>query len=115
MLKSVIILIVISMVSFVQMSHATELWTGQKNIKAIQVVSNGGFLIFFNSEVNSACTAAGTDSVYIYPGQVWSVTTEGVQALLAIALSAYHSGDKVTVSYDDGSPNCWSRQIYISK
>ena len=89
-------------------------WTGAREIVSVQVVETGGFLLEFAAPVNAACTAAGPNRLYVYPG-VHSVTPDGARSLLATALMAFASGMKVNVLYDDTAPNCWGRYITLTK
>lgn len=42
----------------------TDKWTGDKKATSVQVLQNGGLIIYLDSEVNAACTMAGTNSIY---------------------------------------------------
>ena len=84
--------------------------SGLKTITAVQMLNNGGCLIYFDSEVHANCTTAGTRAVYVYPNKN-GVTSEGLQSLVAITLSSFHSGTKVKVVFDETVPDCYVSQI----
>lgn len=96
------------------LSSAAIVWTGPKDIATVEVVQDGGFLIGFTTSISASCTAAGTYNLYIYSGQ-GGMTIDGVKAQLAVALTAISTGMKVTVMYDDASPNCWGTYIVLTK
>jgi len=89
-------------------------WTGSKSVVSVQVIQTGGIIIYFDSAVNPVCSAAGTNSIYVYSGQQ-GVTEDGLKAFLSTALTALSTGMKVSVLYDDSSSNCWGKYIIISK
>jgi hypothetical protein len=89
-------------------------WTGAREIVSVQVVETGGFLLEFATPVNTVCTAAGPNRLYVYAGRN-SVSADGARSLLATALMAFSSGMKVSVMYDDTSPNCWGAYIALTK
>lgn len=94
--------------------NAAATWTGLKNLVSVQVVQNGGLVIFFDSEVNSVCTKASTKSVYIMSGYQ-SVTIDGVKSFLFTSLTALSTGIQVTVLYDDTTSHCWGKYLEIFK
>jgi len=57
-------------------------------VTSVQVLDHGGFVVWFDSEINSACTPNGTNSVFFYSGQ-HNVTPDGIKALLSAALTAF--------------------------
>ena len=89
-------------------------WTGPREVVSVQVVETGGFLLEFATPINTACTAAGTNRLYIYSERS-GVTADAVKSLLATALTAFATGMKVSVAYDETSPYCWGRYISLTK
>lgn len=97
-------------------SHAAVKWTGYKTISEVQVGETGGFLIYFESEVNPLCTAAGTNSIYIFVGNgYYPVTAEGLPSLLSAAMTGLATGMKANVIYDDSVANCWGWNVKLKK
>lgn len=89
-------------------------WTGSKTVISVQVVEHGGFLLGFDSEIEAACTEAGTTRLYIYPNQN-GVTSAGLNALLSVSLVALSSGMKVDVMYENSNPKCFGQYLTIKK
>tara|TARA_B100000767_G_C19240556_1_gene319021 strand:+ start:120 stop:467 length:348 start_codon:yes stop_codon:yes gene_type:complete len=109
-----IIFVVLSLILSVSANAAIDDWTGSKSVVKVQIVQHGGILIYFDSAVNAVCSAAGTKSIYVYPGQA-GVTEAGIKAFTSVALTALSTGMKVSVLYDDSSSHCWGQYIVISK
>ena len=64
-------------------SFAANVWTGERHITEVETVSNGGFLITFDSAISSACSnSSGDNRVDVYANQN-TVTSDGVKALQA--------------------------------
>lgn len=95
-------------------AHAANVWSGIKQVTSVKPIQTGGFSLTLSSEVDSACTTGGTDTIYIYPDQN-SVTQEGAAAMLATALTALTTGMSVSVYYDNSVTQCYGRQLTISK
>jgi len=85
-------------------------WSGALTITNIEIVNDGGFLVYPSGGLSAACTAGG---IYVYAGQN-NVTTDGVKALLSVVLTALTSGKTVQILYDDSTPQCYGRYIQIN-
>lgn len=88
--------------------------TLNKTVTSVQVLDHGGFVVWFDSEVSSVCTANGTNSVFFYSGQN-NVTPEGIKALLSAAFTALSTGMKVDITHDEGDQYCWGRYFKLKK
>ena len=93
---------------------ALDLWSGTKSVVSVQVVSNGGFIINLDSEINLDCSHAGSSALLIYPEQN-GVTEAGAKSLLSTALIAFTTGNKVNIMYSNDSAFCWGKYLLISK
>lgn len=111
MFKKFIFLIPILSLAFSGSAHSA--WVHGKTITKIQIVEHGGFILYFDSTVNGVCTNAGINSLYIYPNEN-SVTDNGAKAMLSTSLTAFSTGMKVDVMYDDTVGPCWGRYLAIS-
>ena len=89
-------------------------WTGLMTVTSVQVVNTGGIIIYLDSEVNTACTKAGTNSIYVYQNQQ-GLTENGLDAFRSSAFVALTSGLKANILYDDSTPDCFGKYIVISK
>ena len=95
-------------------ANAEIKWTGVKKIISVQAVEHGGFIIGFDSEINSVCTQADTSRLFVYPNQQ-GVTNESVKSLLSVSLTALTTGMSVDVMYDDATSFCWGKYIVVKK
>ena len=93
---------------------ATNVWTGYKSVTAVQVIENGGFLIYFDSAIGNPCSSAGNNALYVDVGQNF-VTADGAKGMLAAALSALAAGMRVSVMYDDSTSFCYGRYVTVSQ
>lgn len=109
-----VVFVVLSLVFSINANAVIDDWTGNKSVVKVQIVEHGGIIIYFDSVVNAVCSAAGTNSIYVYAGQA-GVTVDGIKAFTSAALTALSTGMKVSVLYDDSSPLCWGKYIVISK
>ena len=91
-------------------------WTGLKQIKSVQVMNHGGFMINLEDEEASICSQKGSSTILIYPNQN-GVTIAGAKSLLSTALIAFTTENKVNVmySYSIDSGYCWGKVLFISK
>jgi len=92
---------------------ATNVWTGYKSVTEVQVVEDGGFLLYFSSPIGSPCSTAGNNALYVYIGGNF-VNADGAKAMLGAALSALATGMKVNVMYDDSTSFCYGRYLKVS-
>lgn len=89
-------------------------WTGAKTVISVQIVEHGGFLLGFDSEIEPACTQAGTNTLYIYPNQN-GVSAAGLNAMLSASLLALSAEMKVDVMYDNTDSKCFGQYVKIKK
>jgi hypothetical protein len=107
---------VISIMCLLVMSqaiYAQNVWTGKKKVSSVQVINDGGFMIYFDSEISSTCSHSGTSSLLVYSGQ-GGVTDAGIKSLLSTALAAFTAGKNLNVMYDNSTSYCWGTYISIS-
>ncbi|WNO08670.1 hypothetical protein [Teredinibacter sp. KSP-S5-2] len=93
---------------------SADVWTGNKKIKRVQIVQNGGFLLTFDSVIQPSCSIAGTSALYIYPDK-GGITQEGIKSFLSTALMAFSTDLNVDVMYDDSTGYCWGKYLLVSK
>jgi hypothetical protein len=85
-------------------------WSGALTVTNIEIVNDGGFVVYPSGGLSAACTVGG---VYIYANQN-NVTADGVKALLAVVLTALTAGKTVQILYDDSTAQCYGRFIQIN-
>lgn len=93
---------------------SADKWTGDKKINQVQVVQNGGFLLYLDSEIHPSCSNAGTSVLYIYPNN-GGLSQDGAKAFLSAALLAFASNLTVTVMYDDSTGYCWGKYLTVKR
>lgn len=94
---------------------ATGVWTSPVNIQSIEVVgTDGGFVLYFTTQLPSPCNAAGPYSLYIYPNHN-GVTADGAKMMLSAANMAFAMGKTVSVMYENDTAYCWGAYITVSQ
>jgi hypothetical protein len=104
-------LVVLLLGATVQSASASPVWTAVGTIAYVQVIEDGEFLVYTSAPLSAPCTQA--HAIYIYLNEN-GVTTDGVKALLAVALTAITAGKNVLILYDDSTPACYGKYIQIS-
>jgi hypothetical protein len=95
-------------------AHAVKKWTGLKAVTGIQVVEHGGFIVYFDSDVDPACTAGGPRAVYVYANEQ-GLTAGSVQAMLSLSTTALSENIELNALYDDATPRCFVSQVTVQK
>jgi hypothetical protein len=90
---------------------ASPVWTAAGTISNIEVIEDGGFLIYTSVALSASCTAAHAIYVEVNGN---GVTADGVKALLATALAALSAGRNVQILYDDSTQFCYGKYVQIS-
>ncbi len=112
-MKKLLFAILVFSLSLVQSVFAAELWTGAKTVTGIQTNGTAGFVVYFDSTVNSACTTAGTNSIYIYSGYK-NVDDAGLNLHMSMILTALTTGKEVSVLYDDSTSKCYGKFVNMT-
>ena len=113
------ILLAMALLGAAPLAHGALATSGAKTVTAVQVMQGGGFLVTFDSKIggaNGTCTAydANGQTLYIYPGSN-EVTADGAKAMLSAALTAFTSGAKLDVLYDNATPYCWGKNTRLTR
>ena len=92
-----------------------NLWSDFKQIKAVQVMNNGGFMIIFDSEKATECYQSDRNVIIFSPNQN-EVSVSGAKSLLSTALIAFTTERKVKIlhSFSIESGSCWGKALYLS-
>lgn len=96
--------------------HAqNNIWTDSEQIKAVQVMNNGGFMIILDSEKEAICPNSDNNVLVFSPNQN-DVSISGAKSLLSTALIAFTTEKKVKIlhSFPIGSNYCWGQALYLS-
>ncbi len=90
-------------------------WTDLKQIKSVQVMNQGGFIIHLDEDKTTICTENDTGTILFYPNHN-GVTYEGAKSLLSSALIALSTGNKVNIMYSFSidSGYCWGNTILLT-
>ncbi len=87
-------------------------WTNPGTLTYLEALDDGTFLVGTSSAVSSVCTSAG-GAIYFGVGSN-GVTSDGVKAIMAVALSALMAGKTVQLLYDATGPTCWGTSLQIN-
>ena len=106
----------ITLISFLSIGFsvpgsATALWSPAGTIANIEVLNDGGFILYLTQSISSSCTTY--NGIYIASSNN-TVTTDGVKTLLAVAIAALTAGKNVTVDYDTSTASCFGKFVQIS-
>jgi hypothetical protein len=77
-------------------------------------VEHGGFILYFDSDVDPACTAGGPRAVYVYAHQQ-GLTDLSVQAMLSLSTTALSENIELNALFDDATPSCFVSQVTLQK
>ena len=100
------ILILTMAMTIWQSSSAEFVWSGNKTIAQLEVGQDGGFNVYFNTDLQFPCgNAVGTNGVSVNES-IAGVTAYGKKALYAQALAAFLDGRQISAYYDHNSANC---------
>jgi hypothetical protein len=102
----------VAMLVMATSASAAEAWY-QDNVKWVYPLPNGSFVVAF---VNSpaACLNTGNPKYFHVSVGAYRVTSDGVKAMLATALTAFVAGKKVSVAFENASTSCDVNRLYIS-
>ncbi len=112
--KSILRSIVLAAVaaSFSNATPAAEEWA-TSNVKFVYPLSNGGFVIGL-VDSPSGCTNANNPK-YLYVGVGSNgVTQDGAKMMLGTALTGFAAGKKVSVNFDNSTPNCYVNRLLVT-
>jgi hypothetical protein len=85
----------------------------QDFVKTVYPLSNGNFVVIFVSSPSSCPNANNPKYFYVQVGNN-GVTSDGAKAMLATALTAFTTGRKLTVAFDDASASCDVNRMSVS-
>ncbi|MFC1747460.1 response regulator receiver protein [Pseudomonadota bacterium] len=105
----VFVLLVLTCLSGVS-SAAGNVWHSS-TIKSVYPQNDGSFILTFNTD-SSSCTHTGNPKYYyVRTGGANSVTSDGVNAMLSVALSAGMAGHTVRINSDSASCEIWKLAV----
>ena len=90
---------------------AADVWLHSK-IARVYTLSGGGFVLQFEDDA-PACTNANSPKYFYVSVGNNGVTQEGMQNLLASALTAASTGVNVSVYFDDSTTSCFINRIIV--
>ena len=91
-----------------------ELWTDLQQVKAVQVMNDGGFIIMLDSNKASPCQQGAVEEIGFSPVQN-QLSFAGAKSLLSAALIAFTTQQKVKVqyTYSMAASYCWGKSLYL--
>ncbi len=112
----ILILLSLLLVTIEINAQNNSIWTDSKQINAIQVMNNGGFIIILDSEESTECSKDDENVIAFSPNQN-EVSVTGAKSLLSTALISFTTDQKVKIqySYSIVSDYCWGNALYLTK
>ncbi len=86
----------------------------QDLVKTVYPFANGNFVVTFASSPAACLNGSNPKYFYVQVG-VNGVTSEGAKAMLATALTAFATGRKLGVIFDDASYSCDINRMTVSE
>lgn len=102
---------VLSMLCF-PVVNAADVWH-TSTIERIYPFGNDSFVLRLHTDA-AACPNVNTPKFYYVTVGQNGVTAEGINRLLAVALSAAMSGQAVSINFDDSSNPCYINRLYLT-
>ena len=85
----------------------------QDYLKNVYPLANGDFIVIFASSPATCTNGNNPKYLYVQVGHN-GVTVDGVKAMLAVALTAFSTGKRLTVMFDDTTYSCDINRMVIS-
>jgi hypothetical protein len=83
-------------------------------IKTVYPLANGSFVLIMTEDAPSCGGTPGSKYHYVRPG-VFGVTSDGVRAMLASALTAFALGKTVSIVFDETITSCDINRFTINQ
>ncbi len=93
-------------------AKAAPIWHSAK-VATIYPMGNGDVVLTFDNDAPT-CTNASNPKYYYMRVGANGMTQEGLENMLAVALTAANSGQTVTINFDDSSTGCFINRLYVS-
>ncbi len=81
-------------------------------IRSVYPLSDGSVVLTFDSDSPNCSNASDPDYYYIRVGQN-GMTSDGLKLLYAAALTAFTTGSRVSINYDDATTGCYINRLNI--
>jgi hypothetical protein len=106
------VLIAITLAASGAQVDAAENWH-QDYVRSVYPLSNGDFVVTFTTSP-AACLHDSNPKYFFVRVGINGVTSEGVKAMLATALSAFTAGKRLSVAFNDASSTCDINRMSVS-
>jgi hypothetical protein len=83
-------------------------------IKRVYPLGDGSFVLIMTIDAADCAGTPGNKYHYVRPG-VYGVTSDGVRAMLATALTAFASGKTVSIAFDQSSSSCDINRLTVNQ
>ena len=112
MKKIICLLSIIGLLLVPMSSFATNVWKTGTTIQGLQVLPDGGFILYLPVGTDGVCPEGRL--MYVAVNQN-SITQEGLKTTLSVAMLAYSTGNLVSIVYDNAANSkCYVQQLYLS-
>jgi len=93
-------------------ASAAEEWASS-NVKFVYPLSNGGFVIGLVDSPAGCTNANNPKYLYVAVGSN-GVTQDGAKMMLSVALTGFAAGKRVSVNFDNSTPNCYVNRLLVT-
>jgi hypothetical protein len=98
--------------SFSGTASAAEEWASS-NVKFVYPLSNGGFVIGLVDSPAGCTNANNPKYLYVAVGSN-GVTQDGAKMLLSVALTGFAAGKRLSVNFENSTPNCYVNRLLVT-
>jgi len=93
-------------------AYAVNTWINGTTITGVQVEEDGGVILYLPSNSDPDCLEGGK-LFYVALNQN-NMSAEGLKNILALSLVALTTGKQISILYEESTPNCYVKQVYLS-
>ena len=116
MIRNKILVLLALLLLTLEVNAQNNVWTDSNQIKAVQVMSNGAFIIILDTDKSAVCLRDEHNMIGFSPYKN-GVSDTGAKSLLSAALIAFTTENKIKVqyAYSIESDYCWGKTLYLAK
>lgn len=93
------------------LANASTQWVADK-VRNVYPQGDGSFIIVFVTLQPSCPSASSPQYFYVSPGQN-GANADGVKGMLATTLTAFATGTKITVAFDNATSYCYVNRLSL--
>lgn len=104
-------LLIFQFLMFSNLCFAEFRWH-ESEIRRIYPTADGGFVLTFKGNAQECAHSNAEKYHYVLDGHA-GMTKDGANKMYALALSAAAMGKKVSINYDDSTPDCYINRMFV--